>query len=248
MKFAAKSDIGMSRKINEDNFCLIQNKNGDYLACVCDGIGGSKAGEVASLLAVTALKDAFLEAADFTKDYQVNEFIQHALNQANDIIYNRSLHIPNLRGMGTTACGILICKCGSYIFNVGDSRLYAGYYDGFIQMSEDHSVIAKLLREGSITSEEAKNHEQRNTLTNALGVWKVFRIDINKIQSSYEYILICSDGLSGYVDEKTIEEVVLSSMTPEEKAQKLVDLANEQGGMDNCTVIVIENDQESGHD
>jgi protein phosphatase len=241
MRAAACSDIGKTRKINEDNYCLVKNENQDMLAAVFDGIGGSKAGEVASLLAKETFEQAFAAAPVFTKDYEVNDFIQSTMNKANDLIYSQSLNNPLLKGMGTTCVGILLTSIGPYIFNVGDSRLYAKYSDGFIQMSEDHSVIARLLRQNKISQEEAKVHTQRNTLTNALGIWKVFRIDINKIHDNFTHILICSDGLSGYVEKQEIESVVLNdTLDTAAKCSTLINLANEAGGMDNCTVIVMD--------
>ena len=111
-------------------------------------------------------------------------------------------------------------------------------------MSEDHSVIAKLIKEGKIKPEEAKSHAQRNTLTNALGVWRVFRIDTNKIDSNYRYILICSDGLHGYVSYEEIQAIIDSSAyNLTDKVNALISRANQSGGYDNCTVILMENER-----
>ena len=151
--------------------------------------------------------------------------------------------------MGTTCVGILITKIGSYIFNVGDSRIYADYSDGLIQMSEDHSVIAQLLREGKITIEQAKTHLQKNTLTNALGIWHLFRIDINKIQSNYKYVLVCSDGLHGYVEHKVIQNIVESEKySLQDKVNSLILEARLAGGLDNCTVILFDNRLDEPYD
>ena len=110
---------------------------------------------------------------------------------------------------------------------------------------ENHSVIAQLLKEGKITLDEAKSHPQKNTLTNALGVWHVFRIDINKIENTYKYLLVSSDGLHGYVEKKVISDIVHdSSLSLQEKTETLIARANQSGGYDNCTVILMENDGE----
>ena len=128
---------------------------------------------------------------------------------------------------------------------MGDSRIYADYNNELIQMSEDHSVIAQLLKEGKISLDEAKSHPQKNTLTNALGVWHVFRIDINKIENTYKYLLVSSDGLHGYVEKKVISDIVHdSSLSLQEKTETLIARANQSGGYDNCTVILMENDGE----
>ncbi|WP_304683518.1 Stp1/IreP family PP2C-type Ser/Thr phosphatase [Ileibacterium valens] len=240
MKSFGLSDIGLSRQVNEDSFLITENPNGDLLVAVCDGIGGSAAGEVASNLAVTLLGDQFQEAEPFKKDYEVDEWLRLALNRANDQIFAKSMWSKKNRGMGTTAVGAVITSIGTYIFNVGDSRLYALYEDGLIQMSEDHSVIQSLINQQKITPEEAIHHKKRNTLTNALGVWRVFRIDVNKIKSDYRMLLICSDGLSGYVDDGKIESILSLKAPLEEKTQILIDLANKAGGHDNCTVILVD--------
>ncbi|MCF0107000.1 MAG: Stp1/IreP family PP2C-type Ser/Thr phosphatase [Holdemanella sp.] len=244
MKVYAKTDRGLTREVNEDDYCIFQNKNGDWLALVCDGIGGSAAGEVASHICVSTMRDAFLEAPMFTRDFQVKEFIQNTLNVANDRIYQEALTNKNQKGMGTTAVGLVVTRMASYIFNVGDSRVYADYSDGLIQMSEDHSVIAQLIREGRITPEQAKTHPQKNTLTNALGVWHVFRIDINKIQSNYKFVLLCSDGLHGYVNHEEIQNIVENPMySVSNKVDMLIMRASQAGGFDNCTVILLEKEQ-----
>ena len=140
--------------------------------------------------------------------------------------------------------GVIKAHIGTFIFNVGDSRIYADYNNELIQMSEDHSVIAQLLKEGKITLDEAKSHPQKNTLTNALGVWHVFRIDINKIENTYKYLLV-SSGLHGYVEKKVISDIVHdSSLSLQEKTETLIARANQSGGYDNCTVILMENDGE----
>lgn len=236
-----KTDKGNVRSVNEDSYCIVENDNGDFLAAVCDGIGGSAAGEQASKLAVTTMTRSFEKAPAFQKDYEVAQWIRSALHEANDVIYSKSMHSKKARGMGTTAVGCVITRIGTYIFNAGDSRLYACYKDGMTQMTEDHSVIAQLLRENRITPEEAKNHSQRNTLTNALGVWRVFRIDINKIEPDWQTLLVCSDGLHGYVEAREIEHVLTDPLlSTEKKARVLVDLACDAGGLDNVTVVLCE--------
>lgn len=245
MKVFANTNVGLVRKINEDDYCIAHNDNDEWMAIVCDGIGGAKAGEVASHTAVMTMYEAFMKAPKFNKDRQVDNWIRENLNQANDFIYSKSLKNPNERGMGTTAVGVIVAKIGTFIFNVGDSRIYADYNGELIQMSEDHSVIAQLLKEGKITSEEAKTHPKKNTLTNALGVWHVFRIDINKIENTYNYLLISSDGLHGYVEKKVISDIVHDeSLSLQEKVDTLIARANQSGGYDNCSVILMENDGE----
>lgn len=243
MKVYANTDVGCTRKLNEDDFCVLQNQKDDLLAVVCDGIGGAAAGEVASSLAVSTFREEFLKVETFGKDQDVNAWIQNTLDLANERIYQKSMSNRKERGMGTTCVGALITQGNTYIFNVGDSRVYACYDDGLIQMSEDHSVIAQLMKEGKITREEAQNHAQRNTLTNALGVWHVFRVDTNKIEPGYSSLLICSDGLHGYVEHEKIYEVIANrKLSVEKKVDRLISMALQAGGYDNCTVILLENE------
>ena len=249
MKVCGNTDIGLVRKSNEDDYCVTKNRNGDWLAVVCDGIGGSQAGEVASHIAVNCIYEEFMKAPDLTKDKRVSAFIQESLNKANDKIYTKSMHNKKQRGMGTTCVGVIITKKGTYIFNVGDSRLYALYPDGFIQMSEDHSVIAQLLKEGKLSYEEAKGHAQRNTLTSALGVWRVYRMDLHKIANNFKALILCSDGLHGYVDDSEIEAVLASEIfTLQEKVSILISRANQAGGLDNCTIVILEKEEGDLHD
>ena len=149
--------------------------------------------------------------------------------------------------MGTTCVGVLRSNERTFVFNVGDSRVYALYQDSFLAMTEDHSYIADLLKSGSITLEEAKVHPARNMLTNALGVWDHVKIDINKIREDYQALIICSDGLHGYVSEETIRMVLDSDRDAKAKAELLINLANDMGGYDNVTVILIQNEAGEGH-
>lgn len=241
MMYAGRSDIGRARSVNEDSYFIMANEQGCLMGVICDGIGGSKAGEVASSLAIEVLKECFLQVPVFEKDYEVKAFIQTSLNRANDSIYNQALQNPERKGMGTTAVGVFICPLGTYIFNVGDSRIYAVYTDGMVQMSVDHSLIERMIQSGEITAEEASRHAERNRLTNALGIWKVFRIDIDKIDARYEQLLLCSDGLSGYVSNERIESVLRRpTLEAGEKVDALISLANDAGGHDNITVIVVD--------
>lgn len=249
MKVCGNTDIGLTRSTNEDDFCIGRNQNGDWLAVVCDGIGGSKAGEVASHMAVDFIYQAFMRSPQLNKDWLVNRFVLEILNQANDAIYTKSMNTESQRGMGTTCVGVIITQKGTYIFNVGDSRLYAFYPDGFVQMSEDHSVIAQMLKEGKVSQEEAKSHAQRNTLTSALGVWKVFRMDFHKIESNFTYLLLCSDGLHGYIEESEIQSILASPIfSLQEKVNYLITKANQAGGMDNCTVVIMQRERGEEHD
>ena len=249
MKFCGNTDVGKARMNNEDDYCLACNCHGDWMGIVCDGIGGNMAGEVASRMATTSIYEAFHSAPEFEKDYQVSEWIEKNVQAINKKIYARQIMSKKMKGMGTTIVGVIVTKIGTYVFNVGDSRLYAQYEDGLIQMSEDHSYVAQLVSQGQISEEEAKTHPKRNVLTNALGIWPSLQfISIHKMDANYSYLLLCSDGLHGYVDEKEIEKVLCTEDLPiAEKVNQMIQLANDAGGYDNCSVIIFDN-REVVHD
>lgn len=238
VKIYGQSNVGRKRELNEDSICFLTNEHDDSLILVCDGIGGSAAGEVASAMARDTIKERFEKAPVFTKDWEVDQWIRSVLNKTNDMIFTKSMFSRKNRGMGTTAVGAIITSIGTYVFNVGDSRLYALYDDGLVQMSVDHSLMQALISQHKITEEEAKTHEKRNTLTNALGVWKIFRIDVDKIDDNYKALLACSDGLHGYVDHALIQEVMENPGTLKQKTDRLIGLANEAGGSDNISVVI----------
>ena len=148
--------------------------------------------------------------------------------------------------MGTTFCGVMITSFGKMIVNIGDSRAYALYdHSRLTQLTTDHSLVNDMLIHGELTPEEAKTYPKKNILTNALGVWHVFRIDINKIENTYNYLLISSDGLHGYVEKKVISDIVHDeSLSLQEKVDTLIARANQSGGYDNCSIILMENDGE----
>lgn len=248
MDYYGASDQGLKRELNEDSYCCMENANGDFLACVCDGIGGAAAGEVASKMAIMHLQERFLSAPAFESEVMIATWLRQSIEEANDLIFTAAMRSVKQRGMGTTCVGVLRSNERTFVFNVGDSRVYALYADSFLAMTEDHSYIADLLKKGSITLEQAKVHPGRNMLTNALGVWDHVKIDIHKIREDYTALLVCSDGLHGYVSEETIRSVIdRFDCSAKQKAELLIQLANDMGGYDNVTVILMEKKAGEAH-
>lgn len=239
MIYYGASDIGLKRSENQDSFMIAVNKSNELLAVVCDGIGGGNAGDVASSLAANYLKEQFEKTSSFQEDSEVKHWITNVVQKANDLIFLQSVKKKSLIGMGTTCVGVLITKKDSYVFNVGDSRVY-GLYDDFVCLTEDHSLINALVKSGQITAQQALTHPKRNILTNALGIMNQVRIDVNKIHSEYKKLLVCSDGLHGYVPEKLIENVLKKETAIQEQVYELIELSIEAGGYDNVTIIVLE--------
>lgn len=242
MQYFGRTHKGLIRKSNQDSILLLE-QNERLLAVVCDGIGGGNAGDVASHMAVEHVAACFKSMKSCNRDIEVKHWLEHTIQEANDMIFTQSLQNATQKGMGTTLVGVLLCGSSTYIFNVGDSRTYGLYADDFLCLTEDHSYVAGLLKRGEVSEEEAMNHPNRNVLTNALGIWDNVKVDINKIKNDYEALLVCSDGLHGYVSEDTIRYVVSAKAhTTKEKVDVLIQDALDAGGYDNVSVIIIEKD------
>jgi serine/threonine protein phosphatase PrpC len=233
-----KSDMGKVRKKNEDYMEIFKCDSGDVFI-VCDGMGGHIGGEVASRLAVFTIKEFMTEnPKGITNESQL---ISEALNAANNALHNKTKENPDLKGMGTT-CVILILKNEfAYIGNVGDSRIYLIRGNSIYQITKDQSFVQELVNQGIISYEEAENHPRKNEILQALGVNQKIDPQLNpeglKVYKNDKFIL-CSDGLSGMVTDRDILNIVEQSSAME-ACEKLVTLANINGGTDNITVQVI---------
>lgn len=242
MKIGYKSDVGRIRENNEDSLLVIQEHSPDYCVfAVADGMGGHQAGEVASAMAIEGLKKFFVKQNIINKTYQKSEHIQKLINNINSNIYNVSLEKPELHGMGTTLTSVLYRQNQLYISHIGDSRVYRINDEGIEQLTEDHSLVAGLIREGTITKEQARSHPQKNVITRAIGT------DLNVKSDTYHYtlqdediILLCTDGLSNLVSESEIKHIIESNVDLQEAANSLVQLANAKGGTDNITLIIFQ--------
>lgn len=249
MKYYGSTDIGKLRKINQDSYVIATNVVGDVFAIVCDGIGGGKAGDVASSMAVSHFSVAFAKNTGFIDAQDVKAWLRKEIAQANSEILSRGNSFQELKGMGTTLCGVMITSCGKFVVNIGDSRVYSFNYETkeFKQLTMDHNLANDMLLHGEITKEEAKEYPKKNVLTNALGVWESVRSDIDTHQEELDGFLICSDGLHGYVKQEDIEEVIFDDhYEPSRKVRKLIKKALDAGGYDNITVILM--DVERGKD
>lgn len=242
MKYYGITDKGLHRKSNQDSYVIATNVNGDIFAIVADGIGGNRGGDIASRMAVAHFSKEFSETKGFTDLGEARRWINQNITIANSTIFNYGLEHLELKGMGTTFCGVMITSIGTLVVNIGDSRTYAWTKDHrFLQLTVDHSLLNDMLRHGELTVEEAKNFTRKNVLTNALGVWESVRCDIEVHQEELEGFLICSDGLHGYVDHALIKKIILNeAYDPALKARKLLRCALDAGGLDNITVVLID--------
>jgi len=235
--FAARSDVGRVRATNEDRFLARPP-----LFAVADGMGGHRGGEVASALAIDLLERASVES-----DGTDPGAIVDALERSNAAIREQARAHRHLHGMGTTCTVAVVADRVVHIGHVGDSRAYRHRAGGLEQLTEDHSLVASLVRDGTLDPDAARSDARRNIITRALGAEE--RVDVDVVSAELEpgdRIMLCSDGLSGQVGEDAMAAVLDAEPDPRRAVDRLVDLANEAGGDDNVTVIVIDPDRLSG--
>ena len=227
--FVGLSKIGLVRQRNEDRFFIDGN-----VCAVTDGMGGYSGGEIASTYAVDEIKE-YLASLETVEQQDLCDAIIHA----NERIANRVAHEERLAGMGTTAVVTAVNGDQLYWASVGDSRLYV-YRDGLLrQITTDHSMVQELLTAGEITKDEMLSHPQRNLLTRAVGVDEVLEVD-SGIESILpgDRILLCTDGLSGYVTDDVIASALKSSDDNMMVVESLMDTVYEVGAGDNVTIVV----------
>jgi serine/threonine protein phosphatase PrpC len=236
VNWGAATDTGTLRVQNEDSF-LAQ----DGMFVVADGMGGHNAGEVASAMAIKMLGDA--QKAGVTDANQLSEVIK----QINKAIFQASADQTDQRGMGTTLTALALTpsnrnsEVSVSVANIGDSRTYLLRNGEFRQVSVDHSYVQELVSEGLITKEEARTHARRNIVTRALGIEPNVAVDTWTLPliNGDRYIL-CSDGLVDEVTDEAIEQCVKQPISPQKLADQLVVIANQNGGRDNITVVVVD--------
>jgi protein phosphatase len=245
MRSAGKTDIGLVRKINEDSFLCekLEGIEDSYLYIVADGMGGHNAGEVASSMAVNEVNLYIKGNIEMLKhgDKEILDLIRNSLSHANDKVYKTSIVKSNCLGMGTTLSMVLIKDGITHIGHVGDSRIYLVRDSKIKRLTEDHSLVAELIKAGTIKPEEANSHPQKNVITRALGTEYNLDPDVfqENIQSG-DIILICTDGLSNAVNEEDMVYTIVNNPDLNEACRLLIDKAKENGGFDNITVVVIQ--------
>ena len=238
--FYGISDVGLHRKKNEDSYMTSFNKDGDFLALVCDGIGGAKAGDVASKMVTDYFLAEFKESTSFESLDSAIDYLNENIEKINRLVFNLSMNNEECFGMGTTISGVLITKHGVLSINVGDSRTYGILDKKLFRLTSDHTLVNQMLERGEITYDESLNHPKRHYLVKAIGVFESVKCDIHKVKDM-DYFMICSDGLCGYVDDEEIIRIMNSYEynSCEDKARALLDFSLLKGGYDNVTVIVI---------
>ncbi len=224
----AATDVGRVRDGNEDAY-LVDDAMG--LVAVADGMGGHRGGEVASATALEALRAAITSGRP----------LRESIEDANQAVFTKSLTDTNLRGMGTTlTAGTLVAGGTILVGHVGDSTAYLLHEGELRQVTDDHSLVEELVREGRLTADEAAVHPQRSIITRALGVDASVQVDVYPVElAPGDRLLLCSDGLTGMVQPDEIAATLRREDDPNRAAAQLIDAANQAGGEDNITVVVV---------
>ena len=241
MRVFTKTDVGKVRSMNQDSF-LVSENNGLNLYILADGMGGYKGGEIASKVAIGAVNKYIMQKFDeIPKNREsILELIEEAIGFANSAIYEESEQDEELQDMGTTLEVLLIYKNRVYIGHIGDSRIYRIRKGKMKKITTDHSYVEKLIQDGEITREESYTHPKKNLLTRALGTDEEANPDmIYTLLNKGDILVMCLDGLTNMLSENMILEIIQEDN--DDCTEELINAANNAGGLDNITAIVIDN-------
>lgn len=236
MRASVKSDIGLARQTNEDSYIC------DHpIYIVADGMGGHVAGEVASKMVTVAVKEAVqAKSAALPRSEDV---LTEAILEANALVLQKAKQQAEYAGMGTTISMFCVDRRECLWAHVGDSRIYLLRQRRMTQITRDHSLVWDLVEKGAITKEESLTHPRRNLLTRAVGVDEDLQIDTGRLAlRPGDRVLLCTDGLTNMVGDEEIQEII-SSADIAQSVNALIDRANQNGGIDNITALLIENDE-----
>ena len=226
---------GAVRQQNQDAFAIRNLPDGRVIALVCDGMGGARAGNIASAMAVKLFTEEFLRTSG-----REEERMRKAAALANREVFQRSLRDEDCAGMGTTLVAALAGERGAVILNEGDSRAYHINQEGIVLVTRDHSLVADLVERGELTREEARRHPNKNLITRALGADPDLMADcFRQPMAPGDYLLLCSDGLSNVVEEQEMLYEVIHGEGDESCCQRLLDIALSRGAPDNVTAVLI---------
>lgn len=240
MKIYSKTDTGKKREVNQDSFYAGQFDNGTVFAVVCDGMGGAKSGNVASSTSATIISDYIVKSySPKMSSSALENMLRAAVASANTEVYELAKSKEEYEGMGTTVVVALVAENLAHIVHVGDSRAYLITNSEIEQLTTDHSIVQAMVNKGEISEEEAKIHPRKNIITRAIGTEPDVRCDYNIVlKPENAVLLICTDGLTNHLDEQILFDTVKNA-SKELCAQTLIDKANEAGGTDNITAVLI---------
>ena len=238
------TDPGKVRSHNEDSVTILSNDKKEFILAIADGMGGHKAGEVASKIAIDYITTAFYKKETIGSKDEAIEWLRTIVKEINNKIYEYAKVNPESKGLGTTL--VIAVKTNDYILygNIGDSSGYVIKNETLHKVTKDHTYVGMLLTNGRLTEETAKNHPGKNLLTRALGANDPIEIDIFDIDTSVKGLFLCSDGLTNMLTDEQIEKILNSNLSIEEAVVKLIRKANSRGGTDNISIAYLK--KESG--
>ena len=241
MEIWGATDRGMVRKQNQDTFRWTKLSDSQFLAVVCDGMGGARSGDVASKLASEVFEADISQSVEPDMDQQsIVKMLVDAVKSANRAVYEQSLVSPDFKGMGTTLVAVFLQGSAAYIINVGDSRCYYLSEGEVSQVTEDHSVVGLMVARGQISEEEARTHPNKNLITRAVGTEPNVECDCFYLGLDQgEYLLLCSDGLSNMVSRPEMLFEITHGENGTQCCQRLIDIAKNRGAPDNVTVVLM---------
>lgn len=246
MKAYYITDTGKVRTHNEDSVMIVNNLSGEHLMVVADGMGGHKAGEVASSIVVNGLTDKFKKLDSIGEKQDAVNWIRKNVNELNDAIFKYTDEFEESKGMGTTLVLCVITKDYILFGNVGDSSGFVMKKGVLYKVTKDHTLVNLLVETGELTKEEALNHPRKNVLMRALGANNPVDIDIFDVDMDSDAVLLCSDGLTNMLTKAQIQKVLNSELTLEEKIVKLIRKSNLRGGTDNVSIAYLEKESGEG--
>ena len=233
------TDTGRVREHNEDSVTIVKNLNDEYLLAVADGMGGHKAGEVASSIVIEHLTKAFNEMEKLGDKASTVKWLRKQVEEINNEIFDYTSSHPESKGMGSTLVLAIYTKDYLLFGNIGDSSGFVFKDNELFKITKDHTLVNLLVKNGELTPEEAKNHPKKNILMRALGANNPIEIDIFDVEDEIEGIVLCSDGLTAMLNNTQIEKVLLQEGPLEEKVIKLIRKANIRGGTDNISIACL---------
>lgn len=240
MKIAINSNIGKRRTSNQDYADYFENNFEQTLFILCDGVGGHLAGDVASQRTTHYLGELFQKLEHPLTQDKAMEWLYYTIQEVNTRIYDDASQDPNLTGMGTTLVTALVIDRLIFIAHVGDSRAYLYNKGTLTQLTEDHSLVNELVRAGEITLEQSFVHPHRNAVTQSIGLAKQVKIEFKILNfDEIEQLMLCSDGLTNMLNQEELLSLFNEHRENQNFAQLLVDKANEAGGTDNISVIIL---------
>ena len=242
MQYWAITDAGCVREQNQDTYQIEKLDKNTLLCLVCDGMGGAKAGNVASALAAEVFVDEIRRTwKENMEQAQIDQMLQAAVKLANFTVFDQGRQFEEFSGMGTTLVAMLVTERETTVVNVGDSRAYRINEGGISKITVDHSVVEMMVQRGELTREEARNYPGKNFITRAVGTETIADSDLFHLDLQQgDFLLLCSDGLSNSVDEQEILFEVVHGDEKEKCCQQLLAIAKNRGAPDNVTCVLVQ--------